>query len=246
MKKLLFALAVVLLMATMGSTNDKIISSASDPWPPFVDPNHPKMGISIEVVSAAFKTQGYEFKHKIIPWARAEDGVKKGIIDILPNTWKTEKREGYLMYSTPYAFNEVKFIKRKGDTFEYNGLDSLAGKKVGIMLGYGYSDDFMNATTFKRETTSEFISNIKKLDSKRIDLTLEDEIVARNKITKKTPELLNKIEFTKNFLSSNGLYVTSGLKNPRHKELIDAFNKGLEEIKSNGTLEKIFKSYGLQ
>lgn len=246
MRKLILALAMVFLMVAMGSANDKIISSASDPWPPFIDPSHPKMGISIEVVSAAFKTQGYELQHKILPWARAENGVKKGTIDILPNTWKTGKREGYLMYSTAYASNEVKFIKRKGDTFEYNGLDSLAGKEIGIMRGYGYGDDFMNATTFKREATDTFISNIKKLNSKRIDLTLEDEIVARNKIAKKAPELLNKIEFTKNFLSSNPLYVTSGLKNPRHKEIIDAFNKGLEEIKSNGTLEAIFKSYGLK
>ncbi len=231
---------------TMSFAETKIVNSASDPWPPFVDPDHPKLGIAIEIVSEAYKTQGYELKHKIIPWVRAEDGVKNGTIDILPNTWKTDKRLKYLKYSTLYAFNEVKFIKRKGDPFEYNGIDSLAGKKVGIMLGYGYGEEFMNATSFKREALSDFMLTIKKLVKKRIDLAIEDQIVGSNKIMKKDPELLKQIEFTKNFLSSNGLHVTSGLKNPRHEELINAFDKGLEELKASGALDKIFQSYGLK
>ncbi|WDP89907.1 MAG: transporter substrate-binding domain-containing protein [Desulfobacter sp.] len=246
MKKTILAVIAVFFSLSVCFAGTTVITAASDPWPPFVDPDHPKMGISIEVVSAAFKTQGYTLEHKIIPWARAENGVKTGKIDILPNTWKTDKRMAYLMYSTPYAFNQIKFIKKKGDGFEYNGLDSLAGKKVGIMLGYGYDDAFMKSTAFKREAVSEFVTSIKKLVSGRIDLTLEDEIVAKNKISKKAPGMLDKIEFTKNSLSSKGLHVTSGLANPRHKEIIEAFNKGLEAIKADGTLAAILKGYGIE
>ncbi len=246
MKKLFFAAIIVLFSVTICSAQTKTVSAASDPWPPFVDPDHPKKGISIEIVTAAFATQGYTLEHKIMPWARAEDGVKKGKIDVLPNTWFTDKRTSYLAYSKPYASNEVKFIKKKGDAFEYTGLESLSGKKIGIMLGYGYSDDFMNSKDFKREAVSDFVKNIKKLVNDRIDLSLEDEIVAKNLISKKDPTLLDKIEFTKNFLSSNALHVTCGLANPRHEEIINAFNKGLEEITSNGTLEKILKSYGIE
>ncbi len=246
MKNLILILIVFLLSVTICSAKSVTISSASDPWPPFVDPDHPKMGISLEIVSAAYETQGFEIKHKLTPWARAEEDVKNGKTDIIPNTWKTDKRLKYLMYSKPYAFNEVKFIKKKGDPFEYDGLKSLTGKKIGIMRGYGYGDDFSNATNFKREAVDDFTLSIKKLVAKRIDLTLEDEIVASSLILKKDPKLLEEIEFTNNFLSSQGLHVTCGLKNPRHEEFINAFDKGLEEIKSNGTLKKIFISYGLK
>ena len=246
MKKFLISLICILFSVTICQADNKMVSGASDPWPPFVDPDHPKKGISIEIVTAAFASQGYTFEHKVMPWARAEDAVKKGKVDVLPNTWFTDKRTAYLKYSEPYASNEVKFIKKKGSTFEYNGLGSLAGKKVGIMLGYGYADDFMNSKDFKREAVSDFMANIKKLVGGRIDLSLEDEIVAKNKIAKKAPALLDKIEFTKNYLSSNSLHVTCGLENPRHDEIINAFNQGLETIKSNGTLAAILKSYGIE
>jgi polar amino acid transport system substrate-binding protein len=64
-------------------------------------------------------------------------------------------------------------------------------------------------------------------------------IVARVVIAQEDPNLLNEIRFTNNSLSSNPLHVTSGKKNPRHKEIIKAFNMGLADIKANGTYAKI-------
>lgn len=66
----------------------------------------------------------------IIPWARAEESVKEGSVDILPNMWFTKEREKSFLYGEPYLTKEVKFIKRKGDNFEYDGINSLSGKKL--------------------------------------------------------------------------------------------------------------------
>ncbi|MBF0231034.1 MAG: hypothetical protein HQK63_15810, partial [Desulfamplus sp.] len=44
-------------------------------------------------------------------------------------------------------------------------------------------------------------------------------------------------------ITSNNLYISSGIANPRHKELIEAFNKGLAEIKATGEFAKIFDGY---
>lgn len=228
--------------------DDKTIVAAADPWPPFVDPAAPKEGLSLEIIRAAYATQGYTVEMNYVPWARAIDGVKKGKYDILPPTWITEERKTFLMYSEPYAVNNIKFIKNIDDPFEFEGIESLAGKKIGTVRGYGYGDDFLNATNFVREDVTDLMTNIKKLthSSRRIDLTLEDEIVARVTIGNENPNLLSKIAFTKNALSSNTLHVSSGLQNPRHKEIIDAFNKGLATIKENGTYAKIMENYGIK
>jgi len=158
----------------------------------------------------------------------------------------TENRKKDFFFSEPYGENQIKFIKRKGDSFEFENLESLEGLSVGVIRGYGYGDDFWNAPGFKREETTDFVANVKKLVAGRIDLTLEDEIVARYILSQKAPELLDQIEFTQGSLSSNKLYIAWGFKNPKHEELIQAFNKGLEEIRGNGTYDSIFARYGLK
>ena len=246
MKRFIMAVIVVLFLSVgICSGGDKHVTSAANPWSPFVDPDAAGQGLAIEIIKAAFAAQGYTFAHEFMPWARAEDEVKKGRIDILPDTWYTDERSKNFMFSNAYASNKIKFIKKGGDSFEYEGITSLAGKKVGVILGFGYGDEFMNAKTFTREGVSDFITNIKKLVRGRVDLTIEDEIVAKSILNKKAPALLEQVEFSQNPLSSNDLYVACGLANPRHEEIINAFNKGLEAIKADGTLKGIFERYGI-
>lgn len=227
--------------------SDNVITAAADPWPPFVDPGEPKEGLSMEIIRAAFATQGYTVVLTYVPWARAEEGVKRGTYDILPPTWMTGTRKTYFMYSVPYAANRLKFIMKADDPFEYTGLASLTGKRIGTVRGYGYDDAFLRATHFTREETDTFISNIRKLlhPIRRIDLTVEDEIVARVRIADESPEMLAKLRFSRMNLSTNPLHVASGLANPRHRELITAFNRGLAAIKANGIYKSIMMEFGL-
>ena len=247
MKKILVAVFVVLVLgAGMGHADNRHITSAANIWSPFVNPDMPGQGFSIEIVKAVFAAQGYTVEHRVMPWARAEHEVKNGKIDILPDTWFTKKRNTYLMFSTPYAFNRIKFIKKKGDPFEYEGIKSLTGKTIGVIRGFGYRDDFLNAKNFSREEVRNFIVNIRKLVRDRIDLTLEDEIVARSILSKAPPALAEQIEFTSTPLSDNALHIACGLANARHREIIRAFNRGLATIKANGTFELILKRYSIQ
>lgn len=236
--------ALLYLLATVAQA--MTITAAGDPYPPYGDPKHPDGGLGMEIIRAAFKTQGHEVAMEYVPWARAESGVKNGTYDIVPFTWRTEARLKVLLFSTSFAVGNVRFIKRKGDPFEFNGLESLNGKLVGTVRGYGYGDAFNAASTFTRENGNDLMTNIKKLLRQRIDLTLEDEIVARSIIGAEDPQALEQIEFAKTPLSVNPLYVTAGLQNPKAQEIIGAFNKGLEIIKANGTYDRIFKKYGLE
>lgn len=236
--------ALALSLGMMVSARAEVITAAGDPWPPFLDPDSPTQGIALEIVREAFATQGYKVEMNFVPWARAINGVKDADYDVLIGTWYTEERTAFLAYSDPYLTNQIKFIKRTGDAFEYQGLDSLTGKNVAVVRDYGYGDAFLTATNFKRPEAKDLVTNLRKLVSGRVDLTLEDEVVARAFMQKELPELLDKVVFTQNALSSNALHVTSGLQNSRHKNILDAFNKGLAEIKANGTYDALLKKYG--
>jgi ABC-type amino acid transport/signal transduction systems, periplasmic component/domain len=244
MKRLLSTVFTFLLVFS-GVTNAEKISAINDSWAPFLSPDLPGQGIALQIVRAAFKEEGHEVEMTFAPWARSIKAVKEGSVDILVGTWWTEERSVLLNYSDKYLVNNIKFIKRTGDSFEFNGLDSLNGKTVGIIRDYGYGDEFRRAINFKKPETSKLLYNLKKLTHNRLDLTLEDEIVARALIKNEAPELKDKISFSTNPLSSNTLHITSGLKNPRNKKIIADFNKGLEKIKKNGVYDAILKAHGL-
>lgn len=242
--RLLLAAAGLLCLTAWARADT--ITAAGDPYPPFGDPKNPSGGLTVEILRAAYKTQGHEVTMEFVPWARAEAGVKNGTYDIVPYTWRTDARLKVLLFSTPYAIGNVRFIKRKGDPFDFTGMESLTGKVVGTVRGYGYGDAFVNATNFTRDPSNDLTTNVKKLLRKRIDLTLEDEIVARAHLSADDPHVLDEIEFVKAPLSVNPLYVTAGLQNPKAQEIIAAFNRGLELIRANGTLDRIFRRYGME
>lgn len=243
MRKMLALCALLLGSATASA---QTITAAGDPWPPFLDPGHPQQGVSVELVREALATQGHQLNFSFVPWQRALDGVKEAEYDILVSAWKTEERAVFLEFSDPFLFNDVKFIKIKGTPFEYAGLDSLSGKTVGTVRGYGYGDAFETASNFKRDEAATLMPSILKLIGGRIDLTLEDELVARSHISKENPALLEQIEFVATPLSSNAMHVAAGLKNPKHAELIAAFNKGLQTIKADGTFDEILQRNGIK
>lgn len=244
MRSWLFFACLVLASLAVRAESQTVLAAANA-YPPYMDPERSTGGLAVEIVRAAYKSQNYAFKLEVMPWARAELGVNEGRFDILLNVWRTELRAKTLLFSTPYAIGKVKFLKRKGDAFEFTGLDSLKGKRIGVVRGYGYGDAFNDSTLFVREEVSGLDLNIRKLVLQRIDLTLEDEITAKFVLSQTPTDVAQQVEFTHNALSENPLYIASGLKNPRHRELIEVFNKGFETIKANGVLAKIHKNYGL-
>lgn len=243
MRKMLAIFALLLGSATAAA---QTITAAGDPWPPFLDPDHPQQGVSVELVREALATQGHQLNFSFLPFQRALDGVKEAEYDMVVSAWRTQEREKFLTFSEAYLSNDLKFIKRKGDPFEYAGLDSLSGKTVGTVRGYGYGDGFEKASNFKRDEAAALMPSILKLIGGRIDLTLEDELVAKSLISKENPALLEQIEFVATPLSSNGMHVAAGLKNPKHAEFIAAFNKGLQTIKANGTFDAILQRNGIK
>ncbi|WP_428633562.1 substrate-binding periplasmic protein [Sedimenticola sp.] len=237
-------LALILGLLLACTAQAETVIAAQDPWPPFIQQGADS-GLSISLLKAAMKRGGYDIEFKLMPWNRALNEVKNGKLDLLPGAWYTDERSNYLIYSDPYVQNSIKFIKKKNDPFEYDGLKSLSGKKVGIVSGYGYGDDFSKADNFSRPEAGSVEANIKKLLSGRIDLTLEDEIVAKS-VIKKSGLDLGAVGFTAQGLSVNNLHVATGKANPRGQKIIDAYNKGLAAIKADGTYDQILAEYGVK
>lgn len=244
--KIILVTALLLMAIVSPSSYAEKITGVTNPYLPFKGPDLPGQGIMVEIVRAAFESQGYELEMKFIPWARAISGVRSSKYDVLIAVWWTEERTETLRYSDMYLQNQIKIIKRIDDDFEYEGLESLTGKNVGVIRDYAYSEQFLNASNFKRIETNDLLNNLLKVDAGRLDYTVEDELVARTKIAAEAPELKSKLAYTKNALSTNDLHVTSALNNVKSKKIIAAFNEGLKTIKQNGTYAAILAKHAME
>ena len=238
----IFILFVLFILST--TTFSETFYGVANEWAPFTGSKLENQGLAVEITKAAYKTQGVDIDIAYFPWARALKGVKEADYDFIVAIWKTEERAEFLNMSQPYLENKIAFIKNKGDSFEYEGLESLNDKDVAVSRGYGYGDAFLSATNFRRPESNNLLKCIKKLVAGRVDLTLEDEVVSRYELKNNAPELLEKIEFTNNALSSNSVYLASSLGHSKNKMIIERFNKGLQVIKENGTYAEIMKRYG--
>ncbi|MGX2954167.1 substrate-binding periplasmic protein [Shewanella sp. JL219SE-S6] len=197
--------------------------------------------MALEIVQSALAVHCYRLQVELKPWARALRSVKEAKTDLLLATWHTPEREQVLLFSEPYLQNRQRFIKRRGDPFEYTDLDSLKGKRIGVVRGYSYQTGFRAASDFIRVPNNSLESNLKMLAVGRLDLTLEDEIVATDTFWRLQQE--DSFDFTGPPLDIRNLHLSTSRLHPHGAELIAEFNQGLETIK-NGEYAKILAKYG--
>ncbi|MDF0534794.1 transporter substrate-binding domain-containing protein [Shewanella sp. A32] len=238
---LLTALLAFSDKATPTEAPESVVTVANDVWPPFVE-NEGKSGLALDIVSAAMLTQGIRIEVTIKPWARAMKDVNDGKNDLLLATWSSPERQKSLLFSEPYLKNRLRFIKRAGDPFEYTGLNSLQGKRIGIVNDYSYTDEYARSDKFIREPHQDLQANLRMLAAKRLDLTVEDEIVASYRFYQL--HLVDSYQFTGPPLTVKDLCVSSGRNNPKSQALIKAFNQGLKVIMDNGVYEQLLTHYG--
>lgn len=235
-------IAPLLLCLFALNTQAKEYSVAAYAWKPFIDLEAEHNGISIELIRQFFATQGDTIKVVPMPWVRSLNLLKNGKVDILPAVWFTQERTETMIYSESYISNRLVFIKSKDNAFEYDGLESLSGKVVGVVREYAYGEEFLADPNIIFSVADSLLVNTKKVISGRIELTLDDEIAARAELGK---DILDKIEFTKNPLQESPLYITCLIKNPDCKGMIESFNAGLEEVQRNGELKKLLSGLGI-
>lgn len=233
------AISLIFLCLITAGLRAETLTAAADPWPPYVGPKLAGQGLAVQVVRAALKREGYDLEIRFMPWARALRLTKNGSTDLLVAAWWTQERAAYLHFSEPYAQNNLKFIKLKQDPFEFEGFASLAGKRIGVVRDYGYGDAFGQADNFQQVENSDLLHNIRMLMAGRIDLTLEDELVATTILRQQAPEQLTEVAFSHTPLQTKSLYVASGRNNPRHQQIISAFNRGLASLRADGTLARL-------
>lgn len=243
MKHLALILLLSIVTVAHAATNEKSITMAGSLWTPFIDQNHPELGVATDLVTSIFKRAGYQTTPIIEPWSRTLEGAAIGVYDVIISAWQTPAREKYFAFSEAYLVNEIKFIRRRGNPFSYTDLNSLAGKTVGIVEGYAYGDDFNRSQVFNRVTRSDVLQNLKLLNQGGIDLTLGDQWVLRYQLANYLPNAIKSTQIIDPPLSRRGLHVAISRANPIHEQIRLDFNDALKSMKADGSYDKLLEKH---
>jgi ABC-type amino acid transport substrate-binding protein len=135
----------------------------------------PLNGARRKLLDALERELGVVFEVRMYPWARAERYALDGgeLIFGLP---KTAERLRLLRYSDAASHRNLWLVTRSDATFNFNTLDDLRGKTLGIARGYSYGEEFDRARAQQLFRTDEDISSrgtrLTRLMLKRVDAIL--------------------------------------------------------------------------
>jgi len=227
----------------------KLTILGNDKKPPkiYLDNGVPK-GILIDMMEWIGREMNCQFSYTLVPWKRAYywGALGKGA---LIGFSKTEEREKIFDYSNVMYYNEMILVVLKGKEFPFKTIDDLKGKKLGVVLGASFGQEFESALKkgiFTTVPNTEPQARLLQLLKGRVDAVLIGPGKTAFETTlKKDPKLLkNRDKFTilpKPF--TNDPNYLGILKKLNMKEFLTKFNKALKKGHEKGAFDKIKEKY---
>ncbi len=241
-KRLIFAVCLLFVFTTVHA-GDKVVLATLD-WEPYVGQNMKNQGYVAEVVKEAFKRGGMEVELNFYQWSRVVGLAKAGKVDGYFPEYISDEVKAYAAFSSPMPGGPLGFFKRKDQDISYNTLEDLKGKKIGVVTGYVNTKEFDEAAFLTKDPAKDDITNFKKLLAGRLDLLVADKFVGTHLVNTNMPDKAAAVEFMAKPLAELDLFVCISNKADGQADKIKAFNTGMEQMKADGSLEKILKSHG--
>ena len=227
----------------------KLVLGLDDAFPPmgYVDTKTGELvGFDIDLAREACKRLKIELKTQPIDWDSKTAELNNGNIDCLWNGFsKTDEREKEFSLSIPYMKNK-QIILIKTDS-SYQGLDSLAGKTIGVQSDSS-AEVALNANeAFKKTLKSvvqidDYSKAVLELQNGTIDAISIDEVVARYYLTN-NPNAYKVLQDKdgKDASLATEDYVVGFRK--ADTALTEKINGVLKEMAADGTMTTISKKW---
>lgn len=198
------------------------------------------VGFDIDVVSAVAKKAGIEVKFVNTPWEGIFNNLAQGDRDLLVSAITiTEERRQTIDFSAPY-FDAQQLIAVKADS-KVAKFDDLKKLKVGVQTGTT-GDEVVTKLLGKTSTdVKRFESTplaLKELESGGVDAVVADNGVVIHYVANNTGAQFKTVSDASFTPEQYGIAVRKG-----NAELLEKINKGLADIKADGTYDKIYAQY---
>jgi polar amino acid transport system substrate-binding protein len=230
----------------------RVIRIAADLWCPInCTPLEAQEGIGIDLARKIFEPLGYTVDYMVVPWARALEDVRSGKIDAVIGANHTDDPTLVLPKEGVAAISDDFFVSASDD-WKFTGIESLAGKRLGVIKDYGYNDDIA-AHIAAHERDSGIIQvvgggdaleqNIRKLLARRIDVIVEAKPVMD--YMQRRLGVQDKLRWAGGILQGN-VYLAFSPAKEGSAELARLFDEGMARLRAAGDLDAMYAVYPVE
>ena len=199
------------------------------------------VGIDVDIVAAVAADQGFDYEIKSLGWDAAIAACQAGQADgMIAGASITEERKanGWLFSDGYYTATQSMTVAADSDI---TGFDGLKGKDVAVKTGTQgatYAETLKDEYGFKLVYFEDSPTMYQAVLGGQCVACFEDTPIMQATI-KDNGLALKCLEDTANAGGDYGFAIF----NADNQELLDMFNKGLANIKANGTYDQILAKY---
>jgi ABC-type amino acid transport substrate-binding protein len=222
-----------------GGGTEKITVASDIAYPPFEFTQDGKpVGFDIDLMREIGKRAGFTPEFQNVTFDGIIPGLGNNLYDASISAMTiTEEREEQIDFSDPY-FNADQSLLVLSDS-DIRSTDDLADATVGVQLGTTGADqaeEFQSEGTVGEVRTFDTIEDaFAALENGQVDAVINDLPVSQDR-AEQSDGRLEVVET----IPTGEQY---GIAFPKDSELVDPVDEALEEIKEDGTYEKIYKEW---
>nr|WP_243429081.1 transporter substrate-binding domain-containing protein [Clostridium pascui] len=208
-------------------------------FPPFeyLDESHTYVGFNVDLIRAVALRSGMEVKFTPMKWEDACEKLKQGEVDIIEGMKRTTERDKLYDFSEEILTNSQSIFVLNENNY-LNKYEDLVQHTVAIQKGDVAVNNLQNMEGVKIIFTKDQEDAFKKLLSKEVDAFIGNTLTGvyyANKLS-----INNKLKIVGGPLNSTAysIAVRKG-----DKATLELLNKGIKEIKENGTYDMIYTKW---
>ena len=247
MKKLSIVLIIVLSALMLFSCaqkeeqNNVYVFATDATWPPleYIDESGNLTGFEVELVPMIGEKVGVKMEAKNIPWDTIFAGLANGQYDgVASGVSVTEDRKKTMDFSTPILEAGQVIIVKKASTV--SGIDDIKGLKVGVQIGTT-GDLVLDDYDVVRKQYDDIGLALQDMLNGNIDACVCDSLIASDFVLA-NPNYKDKLKVAGSAFTQEDIAIAVKKGN---KELLDLINKGLAELKADGSYDKLKAKWNL-
>lgn len=225
-----------------------VITLRADEWCPFNCVPGAMPGYGVELAQEIFAKAGHKVEYSLSPWGRSLEDCLHGAIVAVIGAAPVDSPD-LIFPQEPIGVWDTTFVVRKGDPWRYGGAASLAGVKLGGIIGYNYMDPvggYVEEHKGDRNrvdlvgSVKPLEQNLRKLGAGRIGATMDSRAVLDFKLSELG--LADSVDYAGE-TESGPIYIAFSPVNPKAQEYARLLDDGLREMRASGRLAEILKRY---